>query len=102
MSLYYVQKAIYELNRSDEALAHWRRDAASYLADFDLTDEERMAMSTPDIGLLYVMGVNGQLLMHFAAAAGQAWDAYLNAMREGLRLHGPVREGVYKTVGEKA
>lgn len=102
MSLYYVQKAIYELNRNDEALARWSRDAQGYLADFDLTGEERSALATPDIGLLYVLGVNGQLLMHFAAAAGYEWDAYLNAMREGLRLHGPVREGIYKTVGDEA
>lgn len=102
MSLYYVQKAIYELNRHDEALARWRRDAGAFLADFDLTGEERAALAAPDIGLLYVLGVNGQLLMHFAAAAGYEWDAYLNAMREGLRLHGPVREGIYKTVGDEA
>ncbi|MCA0326014.1 MAG: aromatic ring-opening dioxygenase subunit LigA [Proteobacteria bacterium] len=102
MSLYYVQKAIYELNRSEEALADWRLDAQAYLADFDLTDEERLALATPDIGLLYVLGVNGQLLMHLAAAAGYEWDAYLNAMREGMRQHGPVREGLYKTVGDGA
>ena len=102
MSLYYVQRAIYELNRSEEALAGWRSDAQAYLADFDLTREERAALAQPDIGLLYVLGVNGQLLMHFAAAAGYTWDAYLDAMREGLRLHGPVREGIYKTVGDEA
>ena len=102
MSLYYVQKAIYELNRSAAALKRYRQSPAQYLADFDLTPEERAALERPDIGLLYVLGVNGQLLMHFAAATGYAWDDYLGAMREGLRLHGQVREGIYKTVGDEA
>ena len=48
-----------------------------------------------DIGLLYVLGVNGQLLMHYAALRGFEWSAYLDAMREGVRRHGPVRAGVY-------
>ncbi|MXW20870.1 MAG: aromatic ring-opening dioxygenase subunit LigA, partial [Gammaproteobacteria bacterium] len=49
----------------------------------------------PDIGLLYVMGVNGQLLMHYAALRGYEWDEYLQAMRDGIERHGPVRSGLY-------
>ena len=37
MSLYYVQKAIYELNRSEEALAGWRSDAPELGLDHDWT-----------------------------------------------------------------
>ena len=33
----------------------------------------------PDIGLLYVLGVNGQLLMHFAALHKIEWPDYLDA-----------------------
>ena len=95
MSLYYVQKAIYELNRSEEALAGWRRDAQAYLADFDLTREERAALAQPDIGLLYVLGVNGQILMHYAAACGFPWEQYIQMMKDGVTRHGPVREGLY-------
>lgn len=95
MSLYHVQKAIYELNRNPEAAAQYAIDAAAYAAAYDLTPEEHRAFVRPDIGMLYVLGVNGQLLMHFAAANGYAWDAYIDAMRQGVLLHGPVREGLY-------
>ena len=54
-----------------------------------------------DIGLLYVMGVNGQLLMHFAALEGLAWDEYIQAMRDGLAEHGEVRTGFYATTDGK-
>ena len=102
MSLYQVQKLIYQLNRDPRTRERYATQRDAVLAEYDLTAEEQGALIKPDIGLLYVLGVNGQLLMHFAAAAGYAWDAYLDAMREGLRLHGPVREGIYKTVGDEA
>ena len=54
-----------------------------------------------DIGLLYVMGVNGQLLMHFAALRGYEWNAYLEAMREGERKYGPVRGGLYGRASDR-
>ena len=72
----------------------------AFLAEYALTDEERAAIEAPDIGLLYVLGVNGQILMHYAALCGYEWDEYLEAMRQGLREHGPVREGLYATVWE--
>ena len=61
-----------------------------------LTDEELSAIRKPDIGLLYVLGVNGQLLMHYAALHKYPWDDYLSAMRDGVKEHGPVRAGLYK------
>ena len=51
--------------------------------------------SRGDIGKLYVLGANGQLLMHFAALLGMPWADYIEAMREGVRRHGPVRAGIY-------
>ena len=100
MSLYCVQKVIYELNRSPEALDQFRAAPDAYLSNVELTPQEAQALREPDIGLLYVIGVNGQLLMHFAAAAGYDWNAYLEAMRIGLERHGPVRAGIYKAVGK--
>jgi hypothetical protein len=64
-----------------------------------LTDEEKGALIKPDIGLLYVLGVNGQLLMHFAALHKIEWPDYLERMRQGLKDHGQVREGVYAATG---
>jgi len=98
MSLYYLQKALYQLNRDPELRRRFEADAAAVLAAYELTAEERSAIHQPDIGLLYVLGVNGQILMHYAAYRGFEWNAYLEAMREGVRRHGPVRAGIYALV----
>jgi hypothetical protein len=95
MSLYYTQKLIFQLNRDPAARRRLEADIDELLAEYELTDEERRAIRGPDIGLLYVMGVNGQLLMHYAALRGYEWNAYIEAMREGERRYGPVRTGLY-------
>jgi hypothetical protein len=95
MSLYNVQKLIYQLNRDPKVRQRFEEDSEAVIAEFEFTDEELEALRKPDIGLLYVLGVNGQLLMHYAALHGYAWNEYLEAMREGVRRHGKVRAGVY-------
>jgi len=95
MSLYYVQKLIYQLNRDPNTRRRYEDDFEGLLGDYWLTDEEIAAIKQPDIGLLYVLGVNGQLLMHYAALRGYAWNEYLDAMRQGVAVHGPVRAGLY-------
>jgi hypothetical protein len=99
MSLYYLQKFLYELNRDEDTQSAFRDDPASVLDDFDLTDEERGAIEEGDIGLLYVLGVNGQILMHYAAFLGIEWFDYLDRMRAGIDKYGPVRAGVYAMTG---
>jgi hypothetical protein len=101
MSLYALQKAIYEVNRNGAAMGRYRANPTDFSAGYELTEEEACALSSPDIGLLYVLGVNGQLLMHFAAACGYEWNAYIDAMKQGLVQYGPVREGLYATIGVK-
>ena len=98
MSLYYLQKALYQLNRDPGLRQRFEADADAVLAAYELTPEEREAIRAPDIGLLYVLGVNGQILMHYAAYRGFEWNAYLEAMREGVRRHGAVRAGIYALV----
>ena len=95
MSLYAVQKFLYELNRSEQMQSRYRSDGAAELAAFDLTEEETLALTDPDIGKLFHLGVNGQILMHFAAFHQIEWQDYLQRMRDGVAEHGPVREGVY-------
>jgi hypothetical protein len=99
MSLYYLQKFLYELNRDEALQEKCRQDIDGQLIDFDLTDEERTALIEGDIGLLYVLGVNGQILMHYAAYLGIEWFDYLEMMRQGIEKHGPVRAGVYTMTG---
>ena len=98
MSLYYLQKLLYQLNRDRELKRRFDADAKGVVAGFDLTPEEAAAVLQPDIGLLYVLGVNGQILMHYAAMRGFEWNAYLEALREGVRKHGKVRAGLYAMV----
>jgi hypothetical protein len=100
MSLYSVQKFVFTLNRDRELQARFREDRAAVLASWTLTDEERAALHEANIGLLYVLGVNGQLLMHFAAFEGMPWAEYLQAMRDGVTRYGPVRAGVYAMTTE--
>lgn len=95
MSLYQLSKFLYLLNRDEDLKARFRSDASAAIQSFELTDEERRAVMEPDIGLLYVLGVNGQILMHYAAFCGVEWPDYLQRMRDGVKQHGPVRAGVY-------
>ncbi|MGH8241038.1 MAG: aromatic ring-opening dioxygenase subunit LigA, partial [Steroidobacteraceae bacterium] len=82
MSLYYVQKLLYNLNRDPDVAERFKTSAQAVLAHYDLSDEELAAVQTQDFGLLYVMGVNGQLLMHFAALCGVPWERYLRALED--------------------
>ena len=99
MSLYYVQKVLYDINRDQQIQQQYTNDVDSLLSNYPLTAEEIMALKKPDIGLLYVLGVNGQILMHFAAFHKIEWDDYLQSMRDGIKEHGAVREGVYAMTG---
>ena len=99
MSLYQLQKFLYVLNRDEAAQQKYHSDIDSFISEFDLTDEEATALREGDIGLLYVLGVNGQILMHYAALLGIEWFDYLAMMRAGIEKHGPVRAGVYTMTG---
>ncbi len=98
MSLYGVQKFLYEVNRNPDDQRRYHEGGAvrdELLARYDLNDEEREAIIDGDIGKLYVLGCNGQLLMHFAGLLGVPWADYIQAMRDGVKKYGPVRAGIY-------
>lgn len=99
MSLYQLQKFLYELNRDDSVKENFHSDIEALISQFDLSTEESNALREGDIGLLYVLGVNGQILMHYAALLGIEWFDYLEMMREGVTKYGPVRAGVYAMTG---
>jgi len=95
MSLYGMQKFLYHLNRDARVQQRFRDERDALLAEYPLSDEEHGAIARGDIGLIYVLGANGQLLMHYAAFLGMPWPDYIQAMRDGVATHGPVRAGVY-------
>lgn len=101
MSLYYVQKLLYELNRDAKLQQAFFDNKDLVLKDYKLDDEEIQAIKKPDIGLLYILGVNGQILMHYAAMCGYQWPEYIQAMRDALAEHGNVRAGLYVTTDGK-
>jgi hypothetical protein len=95
MSLYQLQKFLYQINRDPAAQQRFRADRRALLDAYELTAEERGALEAGEFGFIYVLGANGQLLMHFAAFLGLTWPDYSQAMRDGVAKHGPVRAGVY-------
>ena len=95
MSLYQLQKFLYDINRDPGVQARFHADLQGLLAQYQLTGEEHAALAGGDIGLIYVLGANGQLLMHYAGFLGLSWPQYIQAMRDGVAKHGPVRAGVY-------
>jgi hypothetical protein len=95
MSLYQMQKFLFDINRDPAVQQRFLLERTQVLSVYDLTPEERDAIIAGDIGLLYVLGANGQLLMHYAALLGMEWSAYIAAMRDGVRKYGPVRAGLY-------
>jgi hypothetical protein len=95
MSLYQLQKFLFDINRDRDLQRQFRADVPAVLNRYDLSGEERLALEAGDIGLIYVLGANGQLLMHYSAFLGMPWTDYIAAMRTGVSRHGPVRAGVY-------
>ncbi len=95
MSLYGVQKFLFRMNRDPRVQQRFKAQPDEVLDEFPLDAQEREAIRRGDIGLIYVLGANGQLLMHYAAFLGLPWPDYIQAMRDGVARHGPVRAGVY-------
>src|ERR1700720_4420285 len=95
MSLYKLQKFLFDINRDRDLQRQFRADLPGVLDRYDLSGEERHALEAGDVGLIYVLGANGQLLMHYAAFLGRPWADEMAAMRAGVSRHGPVRAGFY-------
>jgi hypothetical protein len=90
-----MQKFLFDLNRDRSLQQQLHTGLPEILSRYDLSAEEHGALQSGDIGLIYVLGANGQLLMHYAALLGMPWADYIAAMRAGIARHGPVRAGVY-------
>jgi Aromatic-ring-opening dioxygenase LigAB, LigA subunit len=95
MSLYQVQKFLFDLNRDPGMQQQLKMQVTVLVERYQLNPEERAAIVAGDIGLLYVLGANGQLLMHYAALIGIPWADYIASLRAGVAQHGPVRAGIY-------
>ena len=65
-----MQKFLFDVNRDPGLQQRFLADRAAVLNGYPLSAEERGALMAGDVGLVYVLGANGQLLMHFAALLG--------------------------------
>lgn len=68
MSRYQVDKVLRQVAREQDPRASFQADAAAFLADRDLTDEERAALIRFDYPALYRLGAHPMLLLHFVRA----------------------------------
>lgn len=98
MSLYQVQKFLYELNRNAAVQARFQSEKAALLDDYRFTAEEREALENNDIGLLYVLSAHPSLLIHFAGVVGIPITEHRQTLRDGVRRHGPVRAGIMSQI----
>ncbi len=80
MSLYQLQKLMYEVNRSPERRDAYRHDGAAFLARFDLTEEEKDAVARLDIRTLYRLGVHPLLLRPFTLLHRVSNEDYAKAL----------------------
>jgi hypothetical protein len=81
MSLYRVQKLLFQLNNDAAARSRFARERDAMLAEYALSGEERRALAEADVGQLHLMGVHPLLLAPFAGRSGLKWPDYLAALQ---------------------
>ncbi|MBX9738563.1 MAG: hypothetical protein K2X62_00735 [Beijerinckiaceae bacterium] len=81
MSAYALNKLLREVNRNPQTRERFFQNAADVLPQFDLTDVEKQAVLTRDIGALYRLGVHGLILRPFTLLQQMPEPDYLKAIR---------------------
>ena len=88
MTLYQVDKVVYEVGRSNEALGAFMKDPAAYLADRALDDKERNALADCDYKALWSMGAHPFILFGFVRrvlmARGKRGDEVTREYKTGI------------------
>ncbi len=82
MSLYQVQKLLFNLHNNLSLRAQYASDPVKVMADYSLTDDEKGALLSKDMRALYRMGVNPWLLLQYANISGVETRDYLRQIRE--------------------
>ncbi|MGE5302531.1 MAG: hypothetical protein ACM3TN_04335 [Alphaproteobacteria bacterium] len=80
MSLYHVQKLMYDVNRNPERREEYRKDKAAFAARYDLTAEEKDAVARLDVRRLYQLGVHPLLLRPFTLLHQISNEDYAKAL----------------------
>jgi hypothetical protein len=82
MSLYQLQKLIYEVNRNPERRDTYRADPGGFLTRYQLTPEEQQAIVALDVRKLYRLGVHPLLLRPFTLLHRMSNEDYAKALAE--------------------
>lgn len=81
MSLYQVQKLLFQVFNDLDLRPIFRSNRDKILAGLELTDPERQALRAFDVGALYRMGVNPYLLFQVALIVGMKEADYVRELR---------------------
>jgi hypothetical protein len=80
MSLYQLQKLIYDVNRNPERREAYRADKAGFFARYELTPEEQAAIANLDVRNLDNCGVHPLLLRPFTLLHRVSNEDYAKAL----------------------
>jgi hypothetical protein len=80
MSLYQLQKLIYDVNRNPVCRDTYRADQAGFVARYELTPEEQEAIFELDVRKLYRLGVHPLLLRPFTLLHRVSNEDYAKAL----------------------
>jgi aromatic-ring opening dioxygenase LigAB LigA subunit len=80
MSLYQLQKLIYYVNRDSYHRERFRQDPATFVAGYELTEEEKSAALNVDVRKLYTLGVHSLLLRPFTLSHKVSTEDYAKAL----------------------
>ena len=81
MSAYALNKLLREVNRNPQVRERFFADRAAVAADFDLSEDERAAVLSQDVGALYRLGAHGLILRPFTILQQMPEPDYLAAIR---------------------
>ena len=83
MSVYAINKLLFHLRNDQDFGRRIREDQARALGEFDLTDDERIALESGDIRALYDMGVHVYLLggLSHAGRFGVTRENYIRRIK---------------------
>ena len=88
MSLYTVQKLLFQLTNDAATRKRYAAERDALLAEYALTAEERRALIEADVGKLHLMGAHPLLLAPFAGRSGLKWPDYLAALKRAREQAG--------------
>jgi hypothetical protein len=80
MSLYQLQKLLYQVNRDPAQRERYRQDPAAFLKGYELTEREAAAVSKVDVRALYTLGVHPLLLRPFSLLHRVSNEDYAKAL----------------------